>query len=265
MACTRPVVAVVRIAYAARTDLGLVRLENEDALVLDGCVAQAARAGTSGRATVDDAGAWSASVRDGLGGHRGGSLASAVATTVLADRLRSPQVDDPAATYQAAFVAASNRVAELSAICPDLAHMGATAVVVVAGSRSYAVANVGDARAHRLWRGEYLAVLSVDDRATEGSSLVTQALGRYLPSDPDVHHYRLEVDGPTLLLLSSDGLTDVVQTEVLKEVLAAVSEAPSPGARSVHWSPLRARPGRRRTRQHQGRARGARRGWVGAP
>lgn len=210
------------VRYAALTDLGLVRSRNEDCLVVDGWVAQGAHHSYQGTGES----IWTAAVLDGLGGHGGGDVASLLGASVLAEHLRTLDVNDPHQAYREVLLAASGRIRSIARDTSSLVGMGATAVALVLGYDAYTVCNIGDARAYRVYQGAYLAQLSIDDRSSAVSNVVTQALGLPLNPECDVHHYRLPLDAPTLILLCSDGLTDVVGDDELRTALRALPSQP---------------------------------------
>ena len=101
-------------------------------------------------------------VADGMGGHRGGEVASAVATTEVIDGFTGPD----RASLVRAVRQANRAVLERAAFDPDLAGMGTTlcALAVVDGSGgqggpdALAVVNIGDSRVYRLDLDELVRV-----------------------------------------------------------------------------------------------------------
>ena len=93
-------------------------------------------------------------VADGMGGHRGGEVASAVATTEVIEGFAGPD----RASLVRAVRQANRAVLERAAFDPDLAGMGTTlcGLAVVDGSGgqggrdALAVVNIGDSRVYRL-------------------------------------------------------------------------------------------------------------------
>jgi len=123
-----PVPALVDAA--SRTDAGLVREANEDSVL------------ETPRLLA---------VADGMGGHRGGAVASRLA----AETLRAvAEVDDPATALPGAVRCANAAVHSLAGTAPDLAGMGTTVTAVALGDNELTVAHVGDSRLYRLRGGE---------------------------------------------------------------------------------------------------------------
>lgn len=205
--------------FAAATHVGAVRTENQDALVVDGWVAQSPRLLHTGRTLVRAGSTWTAAVVDGMGGYAGGATAALLVATHLATSLRARRPGDPPETWARAYQQASEQVATLAAASPPLSQMGATAAGIVVSPTGVSVTNVGDARVYRWWKG-YFTQLSEDDR-TPSTNAITQSLGAHLRGAPDPHLLDIAISDPTRLLLCSDGLWDVAHPDVVKDLVSA--------------------------------------------
>lgn len=215
--------------YAAATDVGRVRDNNEDSyLVTDNL--------------------WI--VADGMGGHAGGEIASRLAVDTAVTALRDHPVD--ADTVRAAFGAAHEAV--LAASDGELAGMGTT--LVLAGrtdTGDVLVGNVGDSRAYLLADGE-LAQVTTDDNQAEmllargeisaeqarvhpGQFLLTASLGGWQPAPPVPTVQTLPAHAGRLLLCS-DGLNSELNDAAIADVLAA--DAPAPAAQRLVDAAVRA-------------------------
>ena len=188
-----------------RSDVGRVRSGNEDALLL---------------------GATVFAVADGMGGHRGGEVASATALEPLA-ALDGRRFDSPDAALEAlteAVVAANAAVSRRSHEDPDLRGMGTTLTAVLVDGRDAHLVHVGDSRAY-LARGDRLVQLTDDHtlmqtlldqgRITQDQvathphrSVITRAVG--VAEDVEVDGMLLTLRDGDRLVLCSDGLTGVV-------------------------------------------------------
>lgn len=217
-----------RYAFVQRTDPGLVRANNEDAVHAEVCAD------------------WCmAVVADGMGGYRAGEVASALAVQCIAQSLQYSAMQPPAATRRAriAFVhqalAQSVNMANLAvrthASChPDCAGMGTTVVAAVFTQNRLVVAHLGDSRAY-LWRRGTLrqltrdhswlqeqidaGLLSAEDAAHSGQRhLITRALGVAPRANPTLHEEPLEAGDR--VLLCSDGLSDMLDAAYIAALLA---------------------------------------------
>lgn len=209
------------VTYAVATHLGLVRSENQDAVVIDGWVGQSPRLERSGCALVRGADTWTCAVLDGMGGYAGGATAAVLAAHALATSLRARVPGDPESTWAAAYAQASERVCALAELVPPLAQMGATVASVLVHSGGIAVTNVGDVRVYRQRRG-YLSLLSEDDRTPTGA--VTQALGAHLRGTAVTHAIDVAVTDAGRVLVCSDGLWDVAAPDRVAHITASESD-----------------------------------------
>jgi PPM family protein phosphatase len=201
--------AMARFETASRTDRGLVREANEDAVIETSTIV---------------------GVADGMGGHRGGAVASALAVAMVEGTFtgRSPEELD------AAVRAANRAVWERSREDPDLGGMGTTLCCAGLLEDGVAIVNVGDSRAY-LWRDGSLTQLTEDHSVT--AELVRQGelseqdvrshphvgvLTRALGVAPDVEVDRRMIapkDGDRLLVCS-DGLVNELDREEIGSLLA---------------------------------------------
>ena len=213
----------LRIEAASRTDVGLVRQQNEDAfgeLSFEG-----------GRLFV---------LADGMGGHAGGATASRLAVEVVRDVFGKPG-GDSALRLRAAMQAANRHVYEASRRDSSLAGMGTTGVALVIDRNGAWVANVGDSRAYRL-RDESLVQLTRDhsvvaEMVRRGVLTPAQAqihprrneVLRSLGTSPDVEVDvdAVDVQADDVFLLCSDGLCGVIDDTAIAAFLrdASPSEA----------------------------------------
>jgi len=175
-------------------------------------------------------------VADGMGGHRGGEVASAEAVAaILAVFDRRDR-----AGLVAAVRSANRTILEKTVTRPDLSGMGTTlcALAVVSsasGDEVLAVANIGDSRVYRFAAGELVQVsddhslvadlmrageLSAEEAAQHPQrNILTRALG--IEADPVIDSWELEPVLGDRYLLCSDGLFNELDDGRLAEVLAA--------------------------------------------
>jgi protein phosphatase len=200
---------------AVRSDVGLVRDRNEDAVF------------ASGRMVA---------VADGVGGRAAGEVASRAAIDALAHMEKSRLEAPLESALRTAVADGNRRIAFISECRPQLAGMSTTLTAVALGD-AYAIANIGDSRAY-LYRDGALTQLTRDDSYVQmlidsghldasrahghpQSSVVTAALD----GDPerDAAVSTRPARAGDRLLLCSDGLSDLVEDLALCDVLAEPS------------------------------------------
>jgi len=186
---------------------------------------------------------------DGMGGYNAGEVASGIAVSVvsggLLPELRSgrefSKVDVQTGLTHAALllqqqIAAANKgIYEAAQTRPECAGMGTTIVAAVFHGNRVSIGHIGDSRCYRL-RGEKFEQLTHDHSLLQeqidsgqltpeqakyslNKNLVTRALGIEAIVPADIAEYRLEADD--VYLLCSDGLTDMVESSVVHNILTA--------------------------------------------
>lgn len=178
-------------------------------------------------------------VADGMGGHVAGEVASSAAAAAIADLDKRLTADtDP---LEELFGAVRDAVARLTALAeedPALRGMGTTLTTLHWDGSRFAVAHVGDSRAYRLREGELEQITRdhtvVQELVDQGRitpevaashpsrSVLTRALQSGGEADPDL--FVLEVRPADRYLICSDGLSDVVPTDAIREVLATETD-----------------------------------------
>ena len=217
-----------RYLCAARTDVGLKREHNEDSFLVN-----------------EDLGLYV--VCDGMGGHAGGETASRLAVQtiereLLSARLREGDpfsVDAPleqtplAGALREAIEGACAAVFRTSRANPELAGMGTTCISLLIHGAQALVGHVGDSRAYLVRKGEV-------HQLSEDHSLVNEQVRAGLLSEEEAKHSRLkniitrsvgfeedvlvdvigvETLPGDLLLLCSDGLSNLLENEEIRDAL----------------------------------------------
>lgn len=193
----------------AQTDRGL-RVHNEDASAIS------STNGLVGAWTgpIDLNGGW-ALLADGMGGHAAGEVASTLALTVL--RPLMPGLRQEADIHRAIEQADSALYLAMS-MRPELIGMGTTVAGTIFLGDHALIFNVGDSRIYAFAEGE-LQLLTTDD-VVEGN-LLTQCLGGMQGQVPLSPHCVLHpMQSGSMLLMCSDGLTDVVSDDQIRSMLA---------------------------------------------
>ncbi len=197
--------------YAARSDVGLVRSNNEDSVY---------------------AGARLLALADGMGGHAAGEVASQLVIAALAHLDDDEPGGDLLARLDAAVRAGNSAIAEHVELEPDLEGMGTTLTAILFAGNRLGLVHIGDSRGYLLRDGE-LTQITKDDTFVQ--TLVDE--GRITREEAHSHPQRSlimraltghEVE-PTLTmrevhtgdryLLCSDGLSDPVSDETILEAL----------------------------------------------
>jgi protein phosphatase len=207
-----------RVDSAGRTDLGLVRERNEDALLVD-----------------PELSVWA--VCDGMGGHLGGQVASRTAVETLSESLRRGEIDDGSPDALATAILRANRAVHQRARGDASLHnMGTTVVAVRADGDLLHLCHVGDSRIYRL-RGGHLEQVTRDHSLVNlyadnpglaarfgpaNENVIVRAVG--LREELEVEHRTVAMEHGDLYLLCSDGLTDMVDDWILRELLVDARE-----------------------------------------
>ncbi len=212
---------------AARTHVGHVRESNEDSYRI-----------------VPELGL--VVVADGMGGHAGGEVASALVVESMAREIRAIGAfarAAPALALTAAVRAANDAVRQAGNERPALRGMGSTVVSALVIDRTAHVAHAGASRAYRI-RGSRLERLTRDHslveeylRETPGAHeddldgvyrhLVTRAVGAAPSLEVDVSEY--ECEPGDILLFCSDGLTGPVDDDAIARIVARAKDLDSAG------------------------------------
>ena len=207
------------ITVSALSHVGVVRDHHEDSLVA-GPWTLCATVTESPQTLVFPLGTpLVVAVADGLGGHPGGEVASALVARRLAQV--GPFLDSQDRVREA-LGACHREVHAAAARDPALATMGTTVAGVVVTADRVLAFNVGDSRVYAAGPGG-VRQLSTDDRPSGEDlppGIVTQVLGgsdELAAVDPHLVTSPLSAD--TSYLICSDGLTDPLPAGLLEEVL----------------------------------------------
>jgi protein phosphatase len=199
------------LRYAARSDRGLVRANNEDSVY---------------------AGARLLALADGMGGHAAGEVASQLVIAALAHLDDDEPGGDLLSKLEIAVHEGNSAIAEQVDLDPELDGMGTTLTAILFAGDRLGLVHVGDSRGYLLRDGE-LTQITKDDTFVQ--TLVDE--GRITAEEAHSHPQRSlimraltghEVE-PTLImrearegdryLLCSDGLSDPVSQETILEAL----------------------------------------------
>jgi protein phosphatase len=199
------------LRYAARSDRGLIRGNNQDSVY---------------------AGPRLLAVADGMGGHAAGDVASKVVIAALEHLDDDAPSGDMLQSMRAAVFEGSEHLREVIREAPQLEGMGTTLTAILFAGGRLALCHVGDSRAYLLRDGEmsqithddtFVQTLIDDGRITQEEanshpqrSLLLRALnGQEVEPDLSMREAR----AGDRYLLCSDGLSGVVSEETLADAL----------------------------------------------
>ena len=199
-----------------RTDVGRQRTANEDAMLIDEQL----------RLYL---------VCDGMGGHASGQVASELAARTVVQALQSEDqlADVGPDSLVAALKAANRAVFERSQADPACHNMGTTAVAVRVKEDLLHVCHCGDSRLYllrdgklsQLTRDHSLVNLYKDKPELQGqmgpaaSNVIVRAIG--LEENVEIDHRVVAMEDGDVYLLCCDGLTDLVEDWMIREIMTS--------------------------------------------
>lgn len=201
-----------RISATSRSHIGSVRTINEDRVLND----EAHRL-------------WA--IADGMGGHSRGDMAAQIVVSALA-RLGAATDTITSAAIDEAMHAANDEIFTLNGRAGS--QSGATVAGLYLGQTSATIFWAGDSRVYRQ-RGSALTLLTRDDRAVQEmieagvlsrqqarrhprATVITRAIGA--SATVDLSHRQEALQASDTFLICSDGLTDLVDDDVIAAVLS---------------------------------------------
>jgi len=195
---------------------------------------------------------------DGIGGHRAGEIAAEMGVSIITEHITASDAQQPLKTMGAAITRASEAVYQASQEDMGRAGMGATCTCAwVIGNQLY-TANLGDSRIYLLREGHLLQLTTDHTWIQEAldAGIITDEEGgnhpnahvirRYLGSkttpetdfrlwffegeddDAALANQGLRLQPEDVIMLCSDGLTDLVADEEIHTVLQKNSLADAP-------------------------------------
>ena len=211
----------MRVRGWSRTDKGLRREANQDSHLIN-----------------EELGLFI--VADGMGGHSGGEVASALAVRNSEDYVRTnlPRMASSRDLIANTYMEACRKIYDRSQKEPELNGMGTTMVMLLAKGNSIFTANVGDSRIylHRkphLWqvtedhslvyeqvRAGTLAESQV--KSFVGKNVITRSVGYERDVVPDILERPL-TEGDKFIMCS-DGLSGMASDEIICDILNKFSD-----------------------------------------
>lgn len=204
------------------TDPGKVRSHNEDSVII----------------INNDHNEFILAVADGMGGHKAGEIASAIATEHIKESFYSLETlgtKEEAIDWMRLIVKEINdKIFEYADKNPESKGLGTTLVIALKTNNYILYGNIGDSSGyvikndtlHKVTKDHtYVSMLLNNGRLTEetaknhpGKNLLTRALGANNPIEIDIFDIDTSVKG---LFLCSDGLTSMLTDEQIEKTLCS--------------------------------------------
>lgn len=208
----------IALRYAARSDVGLVRSNNQDSAY---------------------AGSHLLVVADGMGGHAGGDVASSVAIGRLAALDSETPASDIVATLEESVLEANQEILRRARDEPQLRGLGTTITALLRAEGKFALAHIGDSRAYLLRDEETVQItkdhtfiqrLLDEGRLTEDEaerhpqrSVLMRVLGD-VDADPELDLSLRAAHPGDRWLLCSDGLSGLVSLDTIDATLKDIED-----------------------------------------
>lgn len=205
--------------YAAATDVGLQRSNNEDSFL-----------------SCPRLGLWV--VADGMGGHAAGEVASAIVAETVMEQVKN------GLSLKQAIQQSHHEILQAAANGHGGQGMGSTVVALMVDGTEYEVAWVGDSRAY-LWSPTAIrplrqlttdhsyvqmlyqtgAITAAELETHPEKNIITQCLGSLELQTINVESVEGEWKKGDCFLLCSDGLSDAVPSETIENIMSKSSNS----------------------------------------
>ncbi len=207
------------LSYAADSDTGLVRSENQDSYTKF----------PADNSDLAFPGGQLFAVADGMGGHRGGKQASTIAVETLQEFFRISAHNEIPDRLTRAFDHANQRILQEAGEDAGLAGMGTTCTALVLSDDKAHICHVGDSRLYRIRKAGVEQLTTDHSQVAEMQrqgiitkeearnhpyrSVITRALGAAETLEVDMLPAITIADGD-FFLLCTDGLNEVTSEEM---------------------------------------------------
>lgn len=172
-------------------------------------------------------------VADGMGGHNAGEYASRFTVDKVVEVISQNGQQEPVAAMKKALTEANSQLLEEAGADPSKSGMGTTVVAATVIGDLLHVANIGDSRLYvidheairQITRDhslvEEMVRLGEMDKAAAkvhpDKNIITRAIG--VTRELAVDFFEVELRPGDMILLCSDGLTNMVEDEEIKEIV----------------------------------------------
>ena len=213
------------IRYAAVTDIGVCD-KNDDRILVDGSILSSGYV----NGTVDTS--ILAVLCDGVGGYQHGDEAANITVKVFTALADIPVTQD---IINSTINEANNIVVAKQKTDISYRKMATTIAGIFIQNYDYMIFNIGDSKIYR-YRNPYLLQLSVDhtshqealnlglidaiDMENKNNHAITRCIGSDKFCQPNIQTGINRIINSDIFLICSDGLSDVVNIEVLEDTLS---------------------------------------------
>ena len=170
-----------------------------------------------------------------MGGAAGGNIASTLAVKVISEKITScynEKMRDASIKnlLDSAITAANIEVFDMAYAHPELSGMGTTVVCAIVRGSDVFIAHAGDSRAYLVSKNDIKQITTdhsmVQDMVNKGEltvvqaenhpnkNIITRAIG--VEKQIDIEHDQVELEKDETLILCTDGLTNFVSAEDMK-------------------------------------------------
>lgn len=178
-------------------------------------------------------------VADGMGGHKAGDVASKTAIECVTEYVKESTLNNSVSVLKRAIIYANDKIYKMAKENKDLNGMGTTFVAAVCEDNVLYAANIGDSRIYHL--RDDIKQVSLDHSLVEElirtgqlernkgrnhpeKNIITRALG--IADDVVTDFFEIELQENDKILLCSDGLTNMLEDDEIKEIVFENEENP---------------------------------------
>lgn len=176
-------------------------------------------------------------VADGMGGHKAGEYASKYTVETICNCIERSFEKNPVLILQKAIETANAHIRLKASEDISLKGMGTTVVAATCLGRYLQIANVGDSRLYvvnseirQITRDhslveEMVRMGSIDKEAARNhpdKNIITRAIGASNAVEADF--FTVELEAGDIVLMCSDGLTNMLEDEEIREILSGPRE-----------------------------------------